>query len=56
MTKKKTVQTYEALVACSNNKTGKDFDIGDTVNDGDFTTSVIKNWIQIGVLKPKGGK
>ena len=41
---------YLVLVEVSNDKTGKRFSVGSSVDDKDFTKSVIKNWLKIGVL------
>jgi len=53
MTKKKTAVSlsYEVLIPCRNDKTQKVFDVGDTVTANDFNRAVIKNWLEIGVLK-----
>jgi len=53
MTKKKTAAnvTYEVLIHCCNDKKGTSFEAGDTVKNSDFKPAVIKNWLEIGVLK-----
>ena len=50
---KRKVKSYEVLVNCRNDKTGKAFKVGDTVKTGDFPAAVIKAWMAMGkpVLK-----
>ncbi len=53
MTKNKTavIKSYKVLIPCRNDKTVKSFAVGDTVTKDDFSAAVIKNWLDIGVLK-----
>ena len=41
---------YVAQVRLTNDTTGKVFEPGDRVKDGDFDAAVIRNWIEIGTL------
>jgi hypothetical protein len=45
---------YTALVGLTNDAEGTRFEPGETVTDKDFPEGVIANWVQIGVLEPKG--
>ena len=38
---------YEVLIACRSDKTGKEYDAGDTVTNADFSPDVIANWLEI---------
>lgn len=44
---------YTALVALTNDATGKAFKPGATVTPDDFSEAVIKNWLKIGALEVK---
>lgn len=46
--------TYKATVGLTNDKTGKDYQPGDTVTDKDFPATVVKEWLAQGVLVPAG--
>ena len=47
--------TYEAQTGLTNDKTGKRWEAGDTVKDGDFTKKVVAHWLKKGVLTVKDG-
>lgn len=42
--------SYKTTVGLDNDKTGKRFEIGDTVQDGDFSAKIIALWVKAGVL------
>lgn len=58
MAKKKKAGGYVANVSLSNDKSGKTFQPGEIVQDGDFPKSVIDHWIKRGRLTPieEGGE
>lgn len=60
MTKKKTktsTSTYEVLIPCSNEVTGKEYEAGDTVTDKDFSLPTLISWCEKTppVVRRKGG-
>lgn len=45
--KTETIEQYEVLIDCHNNKTGKDYKAGDIVTGADFPKAVIDNWLAL---------
>jgi hypothetical protein len=59
MTTKKP-KTYIAIVGLTDDKTGREWEPGATLTEGDFSKDVIANWLEIGAIaeesKPEGDK
>ena len=48
-------RTYIALTGLENDKTGRRFELGDVVQEGDFPAAILKHWLESGKVRLADG-